>query len=205
MEEGKRLGHRILRVLVWMLLPYLVLRAFYLLVVFRLQPRPINDVVRLFNKRLLNPVMMALDRRHWYAAVLKHKGRRSGKEYSTPVTAGPLEDSFVIPLSYGEDVDWLKNVRAAGRCSIETRSGTYLVGDPEVIDRAHALAIVPRHARLMFRLFGIESYVKVKRISEPSAEATVAADNSRGDEGPPTLTRGYRHAKSKPSSRRFGG
>ncbi len=205
MEEGKGLGHRILRVLVCMLLPYLVLGAFYLLVVFRLQLRLINDVVRLFNKRLLNPVMMALDRRHWYAAVLKHKGRRSGNEYTTPVTVGRAGgDSFVIPLSYGEAVDWLKNVRAAGRCSIETRSGTYLVGDPEVIDRAHAFAIVPRHARLMFRLFGIERYAKVKRISEPSAEAKAAAGNSRGDEGPPTLTREYRHSKSAPSSTSFG-
>src|SRR5215217_9492861 len=145
MEEGKSLGHRILQVLMWLSLPYLMLGAFYLLVVFRSQLRPINDVVRVFNKRLLNPVMMALDRRHWYAAGLKHKGRRSGKEYTTPVTVGPTEDSFVIPLSYGEDVDWLKNVRAAGRCTIETRSGTYVVGNPEVIDRAEALAIVPRH------------------------------------------------------------
>jgi deazaflavin-dependent oxidoreductase (nitroreductase family) len=204
MEEGKSLGHRILRVLVWMLLPYLMLGAFYLLVVFRLQLRPINDVVRLFNKRLLNPVMMALDRRHWYAAVLKHRGRRSGNEYTTPVTVGRAVDSFVIPLSYGEEVDWLKNVRADGRCTIETRNGTYVVGDPEVIDRAHAFAIVPRHARLMFKLFGIERYVKMKQTSKPSAEAKAAADNSRGEEGQPTLTHEYRHAKSKPSSMSFG-
>jgi hypothetical protein len=59
-----------------------------------------------------------------------------------------------------------------------------------VIDRAEDLAIVPRHVRLMFRLFGIEHYVKVKQISEPSAGAKVAAGNSRGDEGQPTpLTR----------------
>ena len=169
MEEGKSLGHRILRVLMWLSLPYLMLGAFYLLVVFRLQLRPINDVVRVFNKSLLNPVMLALDRRHWYAAVLKHKGRRSGKEYTTPGTAVPADDSFAIPLSYGEEIDWPKNVRVAGRCTIETRSGTYLIGDPEVIDRAEALAIVPRHVRLMFRLFGIEHYVKVKQISGPSA------------------------------------
>ena len=58
-----------------------------------------------------------------------------------------------------------------------------------MLDRAEDLAIVPRHVRLMFRLFGIEHYVKVKQISEPSAGAKVAAGNSRGDEGPPTLTR----------------
>src|SRR5215217_6851536 len=131
-EEGKSLGHRVLQVLMWLSLPYLMVGAFYLLVVFRLQLQPINDVVRVFNKRLLNPVMLALDRRHWYAAVLKHKGRHSRKEYTTPVTAGPTDDSFFIPLSYGEEVDWPKNVRVAGRCTIETRSGTYLIGDPKV-------------------------------------------------------------------------
>ena len=103
MKERKSLGHRILRVLVWMLLPYLMLGAFYLLVVFRLQLRPINDGVRVFNKRLLNPVMMAVDRRHWYAAVLKHKGRRSGKEYATPVTvarwdAQKTASSYPFPM-----------------------------------------------------------------------------------------------------------
>jgi deazaflavin-dependent oxidoreductase (nitroreductase family) len=175
MKEGKGLGRQILWVLLWILLAALSVGAFYVLVVFRLQLRPINDVVRVFNKRLLNPVMMTLDRRHWNAAVLKHKGRRSGKEYTTPVTAEPVKDIFAIPLSYGEDVDWLKNVRGAGRCTIEARSGTYVGGEPEVIDRAEALAIVSLHARLMFRVFGIERYVKVKQFSEPSAEAKLAA------------------------------
>jgi deazaflavin-dependent oxidoreductase (nitroreductase family) len=197
-------SEQLTQVLMWLSLPFLVLGAFYLLVAFRLQLRPVNDVVRVFNKRILNPAMMALDRRHWYAAVLKHKGRRSGNVYTTPVTVGRAVDSFVIPLSYGEEVDWLKNVRAAGRCTIETRSGTYVVGDPEVIDRAHAFAIVPRHTRLMFRLFGIERYVQVKPIAQPSAEAKAAADSSRGDEGPPTVTLEYPHFKNVPSSTSFG-
>jgi hypothetical protein len=56
----------------------------------------------------------------------------------------------------------------------------------------------------MFRLFGIERYVKVKPIAEPSAEAKAAADNSRGEEGPPTLTREYPHSKNKPSAANIG-
>jgi hypothetical protein len=98
MKEGKGLGHRIMQVLMWTSLPCLVLAAFYLLVVFRLQLRPINDVVRVFNKRLLNLVMMALDRRHWYAAVLKHRGRHSGNpgHHGVVVVA---KDSPEEPLS----------------------------------------------------------------------------------------------------------
>jgi hypothetical protein len=56
----------------------------------------------------------------------------------------------------------------------------------------------------MFRLFGIERYVKVKPIAEPSAEAKAAEDNSRGEEGPPTLTREYPHSKNKPSAANIG-
>ena len=79
------------RLVLWVALLYAALVAFYLMV-FRLQVRRLNDAVCLLNKRVLNPMMMLLDRRHWYAAVLRHKGRRSGKEYATPVTAEPTEE-----------------------------------------------------------------------------------------------------------------
>jgi hypothetical protein len=71
------------RLVLWVVLPYAALVAFYL-AVFRLQVRRLNDAVCFLNKHILNPVMMFLDRRHWYAAVLRHKGRRSGREYATP-------------------------------------------------------------------------------------------------------------------------
>ena len=111
------------RLFLWVVFSYAALVAFYL-VVFRLQVRWLNDAVRVFNKHALNPVMMFVDRRHFYASVLRHKGRRSGKEYAIPVVAQPVEGGYIILLAYGEDVDWLKNVRASGRCTIETRDGT---------------------------------------------------------------------------------
>jgi hypothetical protein len=89
---------------------------------YRLRPKPVIDTVRVFNKHVTNPPMMALaGRRYWYAAVIRHEGRRSGKEYATPVKAVPVEGGFVVPLSYGEGVDWLKNTLAAGRATIESR------------------------------------------------------------------------------------
>ena len=44
------------------------------------------DTVRVFNKHLLNPAMLLVaGRKHWYAGVIEHTGRRSGKNYATPV------------------------------------------------------------------------------------------------------------------------
>jgi hypothetical protein len=37
------------------------------------------DTVRVFNKRVLNPVMLLVaGRKYWYAGVIEHTGRRSG-------------------------------------------------------------------------------------------------------------------------------
>jgi len=59
-------------------------------------------------------MMCLAGRRHFYASVLHHKGRHSGKEYATPLGVAPIDGGFVIPLDYGEGVDWLKNVLAEG-------------------------------------------------------------------------------------------
>ena len=80
---------------------------------------PLKNAVRVFNKHVLNPVMMNLaGRKHWYAAVIRHTGRRSGKSYATPVVADRVADGFILPLPYGTGVDWLRNVLAAGRATV---------------------------------------------------------------------------------------
>jgi hypothetical protein len=54
--------------------------------------------------RVLNPLILTVaGRRHMaLAAVVHHRGRRSGRAYATPVGAGPTTDGFVIPLTFGE-------------------------------------------------------------------------------------------------------
>jgi deazaflavin-dependent oxidoreductase (nitroreductase family) len=45
-------------------------------------------------------------------AIVEHRGRRSGKLYRTPILAFPTTDGFVFALTYGRDVDWVKNLFA---------------------------------------------------------------------------------------------
>ena len=81
-----------------------------------------RDRVKQFNKHLLNPVMLLLaGRKHWYASAIEHVGRKSGHAYTTPVVAGRVPGGFVMPLPYGTEVDWLRNVLAAGTATL--RSG----------------------------------------------------------------------------------
>jgi deazaflavin-dependent oxidoreductase (nitroreductase family) len=47
-------------------------------------------------------------------ALLHHVGRRSGRTYETPLGAIPYGDGFLLPLTYGRECDWCRNVFAAG-------------------------------------------------------------------------------------------
>jgi deazaflavin-dependent oxidoreductase (nitroreductase family) len=133
---------------------------------FRLQRvKSVTDKTRAFNKRFGNLLMMRLaGRRFFFAGVIRHTGRCSGREYATPIWAVPTGGGVVISLPFGEGADWLKNVRAAGRATIETRGWTWTVADPEVVDKETAWPSLPRRARLLFGLAGIERYLQLSRL-----------------------------------------
>jgi deazaflavin-dependent oxidoreductase (nitroreductase family) len=120
-----------------------------------------RDAVRTFNKRVLNPVMLHLaGRPHFYAAVIRHSGRRSGKSYATPVVANRITSGFIVPLPYGTGVDWLRNVRAAGHATITIDGRTYPVANPEIIDAATAGPQLSPRCRRAFERFGIGDFVR---------------------------------------------
>lgn len=126
-------------------------------------PRPLLAAIRASNKYLLNPlVRRSAGRKSAYAAAIGHTGRKSGKQYSTPVGAERVPDGFVIPLAYGTKVDWLRNVIAAGRATIRIDGETYVVSEPEVIDAATALPRLSPGQRKTFERIGIAQYLTVR-------------------------------------------
>ena len=124
-------------------------------------PRQFRDLIRLSNKYLLNPVMLRLaGTRYWYASVVHHTGRRSGKEFATPVVVERVGDQFIVPLPYGTQVDWLRNVLTAGRARITTKGQAYDVASPEIIDATEALPLLPRDRRRTFERTGIDHFLR---------------------------------------------
>ena len=73
-----------------------------------------------------------------------------------------VEDGFVSPLPYGTRVDWLQNVRAAGRATISVQGYRYEVVEPDVVDAAAALRTLTPRRRRTFQRTGITHYLKVK-------------------------------------------
>jgi len=126
-------------------------------------PAPFQSLIRISNKYLLNPLMLRLaGRRYWYASVIEHTGRNSGRTYSTPIVADMVGENLFVPLPYGTDVDWLRNVLAAGRASIISKGLTYQVHSPEIIDASEALPLLPRDRRRTFERVSIGHFLRMR-------------------------------------------
>ena len=78
----------------------------------------------------------------------------------------PLGDGFVIALTYGESVDWYRNILAAGHCTLLWHRSLHAVGKPEPIDVETALPAFPRALRPILRRH-VQHFVRVK-FTEPS-------------------------------------
>jgi deazaflavin-dependent oxidoreductase (nitroreductase family) len=127
----------------------------------------VRDRVRQFNKNVLNPVVLkGAGRSLRLYAVVRHVGRRSGRSYSTPVVVEPTADGFVIMLPYGKQVDWCRNVMAAGGGIILWHGQEYAVGEPELINGETVLELLPSSKRFALRMLRIPQSLKVKKLAQ---------------------------------------
>lgn len=123
---------------------------------------PLRDAVRDFNKHVLNPLLLHVaGRKHFYASVIRHTGRITGKQYATPVVANGIADGYLIPLPYGTGVDWLRNVLAAKRASVTSGGETHDVTDPQVLDARDVIGQLPVQRQRVYARLGIDKFLKV--------------------------------------------
>jgi deazaflavin-dependent oxidoreductase (nitroreductase family) len=96
-------------------------------------------------------------------AVVRHRGRKSGKLYSTPIAIRPTPDGFVLPLPWGEGTDWCRNLRAAGGGVVRWGGADIEINDPVIIDAADAMPAFDAYMRPLVRLIGIKKFLRVRR------------------------------------------
>jgi deazaflavin-dependent oxidoreductase (nitroreductase family) len=126
-------------------------------------PAPFQTLIRTSNKYLLNPLMLQLaGKRFWYASAVEHTGRRSGKRYRTPIVADRSGDHLVIPLPYGTQVDWVRNVLTAGGATVVRKGDTFAAVAPEIIDATQALPMVTQDHRRSFERVGIGHFLRLR-------------------------------------------
>ena len=118
---------------------------------------------RLVN-RYFNPVLRRVVRRLPGFAMLTHRGRKSGRAYSTPVNVFRRGDHYLFFLTYGSEVQWVRNVLAAGACSIETRGRVVELVEPELITDPELRPAPPPVRFVERRLAGATQYLRMRRV-----------------------------------------
>jgi deazaflavin-dependent oxidoreductase (nitroreductase family) len=115
--------------------------------------------MRRVNRVVTNPLMGTFA---WLVpplAIVHHVGRRSGRVYRTPVVAFASPAAFVIPMTYGRDVDWARNIVHAGRFELERMGRRWRVRDPRIVDFERAQERLPTVLRPLFRAADLPGYV----------------------------------------------
>ena len=72
--------------------------------------------------------------------VLRHSGRKSGREFSTPLAFVATPGAFFVGLPWGRGTDWVRNVRAAGRCTVRLGGREYECSQPEFVGKDVVMA-----------------------------------------------------------------
>ncbi|ACZ30357.1 hypothetical protein Xcel_1326 [Xylanimonas cellulosilytica DSM 15894] len=84
--------------------------------------------------------------------LMEHVGRRSGRTFETPLIVARTDGGFVVELTYGTQVQWYRNVLAAGGGTIVRGARRWRVGAPQLLDPQAGRAAFTAPARLALRV-----------------------------------------------------
>lgn len=103
------------------------------------------------------PVARALAGRRWVPlwALIRHRGRRSGTAYETPIAVVPTTDASIvmIGLPWGPATNWARNVVAAGGASLRWKGRDVELVHPRIIDGADAERLAKAPFRPVLKRF----------------------------------------------------
>jgi deazaflavin-dependent oxidoreductase (nitroreductase family) len=100
---------------------------------------------------------------HWLPnfAIISYRGRKSGMRYRTPMNVFRDGDGYVFALTYGSDVQWVKNVLAAGEADLQIRNKTMHLVDPELfVDPSRHL--MPFIVRIVLGFARVSEFLRMR-------------------------------------------
>ena len=124
-------------------------------------PRTRLQFLRPFTTNVFNRVSRQFAGRLPGFGILVYRGRTSGKAYRTPMNVFRHGDSYVLALTYGSDVQWVKNVLAAGGCDLATRGRTVHLVEPELfVDQGRRE--MPQPVRFFLGLMRVTEFMRLR-------------------------------------------
>ena len=125
---------------------------------------PIPRAVARFNRYVTNPIVRRFAGWAPGFCILRHTGRRTGREYVIPLNIFEAEHGFVLALTYGSDADWVQNVLAAGSALIRRRGDDIALTNPRLIPTEEGMSHVSAGARPFLRLAHVTEFLRMDEV-----------------------------------------
>lgn len=109
-----------------------------------------------FNRVVTNPLFRPISGWVPLWSIIEHTGRRSGKQYRTPVTMFSTPDGVAVALVYGPHRDWVKNLKAAGGGRVKFTGKTFRVTEPRVVPTSEAVRLLKPPWRQLLGAAGVD-------------------------------------------------
>ncbi len=123
-------------------------------------PTPRTRFIRPFTTHILNRFTRLFVHRLPGFAIISNRGRRSGETHRTPMNVFRDGDDYLFALTYGSNVQWVKNVLAAGEADLRIGDKTIHLTDPELfVDPKRRL--MPPHVRFMLGLMRVSEFLRM--------------------------------------------
>jgi deazaflavin-dependent oxidoreductase (nitroreductase family) len=113
-----------------------------------------------FNSRVTNQFMGPMARLLPGWGMVVHIGRKTHREYRTPVLIFRHDDRIVIALTYGRESDWVRNVLAQGGCQLETQGQTLRLSRPHLV-HDEARRAVPALNRAVLGALDVSDFLEL--------------------------------------------
>jgi deazaflavin-dependent oxidoreductase (nitroreductase family) len=111
----------------------------------------------------LNPLALRMARRGVGPfSLLRHVGRKSGRTFETPLILARVPDGFVAELTYGPEVNWYRNLTAAGRGTVVWKGREYAVHGIEPMTTDAGLRAFGPPASWLLRLLRRHEFRKLR-------------------------------------------
>jgi deazaflavin-dependent oxidoreductase (nitroreductase family) len=124
-------------------------------------PRPRTRFIQPFTTHILNPFTRLFVHRLPGFAIVSHRGRKSGRIHHTPMNVFRDGDDYLFALTYSSNVQWVKNVLAAGEAELRIGDQTVRLTAPQVfVDPTRRL--MPAPVRLMLGLMNVTEFLRMR-------------------------------------------
>jgi deazaflavin-dependent oxidoreductase (nitroreductase family) len=114
------------------------------------------------NRRVTNPILGPLLTKLPGFGYVVHTGRKTGREYRTPVNLFKHDGGYVIALTYGPATEWVRNVLASGGCIVEQRGRVLRLTNPHLFHDEDRRA-VPAPVRVALGLMRVHDFLELKQ------------------------------------------